>query len=387
MVRISDILKKLKQEQGASKGEESKAPSSQQPSKLEKENSESKEKGREKEKNGEVAKDHITFIEAMKQNEPEKPGKTHIHEIVKKAIPEKGEGQNIYNETVECCRKMTAGYVEDREIEKNIIVDIAGRIADHILLGGQELLSLASEPYPDEEDYRILDLVNTGVISGYISSSLNYNKSKLMEAILTGLFHDAGMFKDLDFAKETRKLTVEEFNKIKGHSEKSALYIHGLAAFSEEVIKGVLYHHERINGKGYPQEVSNGDINEYAQIVAIADVYEALIHKRPYKNKISSPVDAIKEVISFNQVLFDPRIVKALIETIGIYPIGSWVEINSGEICRVLATNEGFPLRPVLSVAFDNNRKKLDEMRTIDLKSKPSLYIKRPVEESELKKL
>jgi len=75
-----------------------------------------------------------------------------------------------------------------------------------------------------------------------------------------------------------------------------------------------------------------------------------------------------------------------LIETVGIYPIGSWVEINSGEICRVLATNEGFPLRPVLSVAFDGNRKRLDEMRTIDLKSKPSLYIKRPVEESELKK-
>src|SRR3989338_756092 len=121
MVRISDILKKLKQEQEASKGEESKEPSSQQPSKLEKENPGSKEKGMEGEKNGEAAKDHITFIEAMKHNEPEKPGKAHIHEIVKKAIPEKGEGQNIYNEIVECCRKMATGYTEGREVEKEII--------------------------------------------------------------------------------------------------------------------------------------------------------------------------------------------------------------------------------------------------------------------------
>ena len=386
MVRISDILKKLKQEQEASKGEESKAPPSQQPSKLEKENPGSKEKGMEGEKGGEAAKDHITFIEAMKHNEPEKPSKANIHEIVKKAIPEKGEGQNIYNETIECCKKMAAGYAEDREIEKDMIVDIAGRISDHILLGGQELLSLAAEPYPDEEDFRILDLVDTGIIAGYISSSLNYNKSKLMEVVMTGLFHDVGMFKDFDFVKEARKLTVEELHQMRGHPEKGALYLQGLAAFSEEVIEGVLYHHERINGEGYPQGVSNDDISEYAKIVAIADVYEAMTHKRPHKDKTSSPSDAIKELISFNQVLFNPRVLKALIETVGIYPIGSWVEINSGEICRVLATNEGFPLRPVLSVAFDGNRKRLDEMRTIDLKSKPSLYIKRPVEESELKK-
>ena len=380
MVRISDILKKLKQDQEASKGEAPKAPYSQQPAKTGKENPESGDK-----KNRESAKDHITFVDAMKQNEPEKPGKAHIHDIVKKAIPEKGEGQNIYNEIVECCKKMAAGYAEGQEVERDIIVNAAGKIADHILLGGQELLALASGPYPDEEDYRILDLVGTGIIAGYISSSLNYNKSKLIEVILIGLFHDVGMFKDFEFAKETRKLTVEEFHQMRMHPENGATYIQGLAAFSEEVIEGVLYHHEKMNGEGYPKGLSENEISEYAQIVAVADVYEALIHNRPYKKKALSPVDAIKELIAYKDSLYSQRILKALIETIGIYPIGSWVEINSGEICRVLATNEEFPLRPVLGVAFDSNRKRLDEMQTIDLKSKPSLYIKRPVEESELK--
>jgi len=385
MVRISDSLKKLKQEQGASQGEGAKTPSSQQPFKTGKESPGFEEKRRGEDGSGESAKDHVTFIEAMKQNEPGKPAKAHIHEIVKKAMPEKGEGQNIYNEIVECCRKMTSSYADAQEMEKDVIVNIAGKIADHILLGGQELLALASGPYAEEEDYRILDLVNTGIIAGYISSSLNYNKSKLMEVILTGLFHEVGVFKDLDFLREARKLTVEEFHQMREHPEKSASYLQNLAAFSEEVIEGVLYHHERMNGEGYPQGLSGNVISEYAQIVAVADVYEALIHKRPHKNRILSPVDAIKDLIIHKDSLFNQRILKALIETIGIYPIGSWVELNSGEICRVLATNEEFPLRPVCSVAFDSNRKRLDEMQTIDLKLSPSLYIKRPVEESELK--
>lgn len=381
MVRISDILKKLKQEQGVSQGEGAKAPYSQQPIKTGKESPGSKEQ----EAGGESAKDHITFIEAMKQNEPGKPTKAHIHEIVKKAIPEKGEGLNIYNEVAECCRKMASSYAEAQEMEKDVVVNVAAKIADHILLGGQELLALALGPYSEEEDYRIIDLVNTGIIAGYISSSLNYNKSKLIEVILTGLFHEVGVFKDLDFLRESRKLTVDELNQMRGHPEKASLYIQNLAAFSEDVIEGVLYHHERENGEGYPQGRSENDINEYAKIVAVADVYEALTHKRPHKNKVLSLVDAVKELIAFKDSLFSQRIIKALIEIIGIYPIGSWVELNSGEICRVLATNEEFPLRPVCSVAFDSNRKRLDEMQTIDLKLSPSLYIKRPVEESELK--
>lgn len=385
MVRISDILKKLKQDQGASPGEGAKAPHSQQPLKTGKESLGSEERRKGEGGSGESVKDHITFIEAMKGNELGKPAKAQIHEIVKKAMPEKGEGQNIYNEVVECCRKMASSYAEAKEMEKDVVVNIAGKIADHILLGGQELLALVSGPYSEEEDYRILDLVNTGIMAGYISSSLNYNKSKLIEVILTGLFHEVGVFKDLDFLREARKLTVEEFHQMQGHPEKAVSYIQNLAAFSEDVIEGVLYHHERMNGEGYPKGLPENDINEYAKIVAIADVYEALIHKRPHKNRILSPVDAIKELIAFKDSLFSQRILKALIETVGIYPIGSWVEISSGEICRVLATNEDFPLRPVLSVAFGSNRKRLDEMQTIDLKSKPSLYIKRPVEESELK--
>jgi len=376
MVRISDILKKMKQTQGTPKEEPKEVFPQQRP----------EERQKEEGKQVDYVKDHVTFAEAMKHKEPEKPIKAYIHEIVKKTIPEKGEGQNIYHETVEFCKKAAAGYVEGKQIEKDFIVNIAGKIADHILLGGQELLRLLSEPYPNDEDYRIFDLVNTGILAGYISSYLNYNKSKLIEVIITGLFHEVGVFKDMDFLKEPRKLTIEELNKIKEHPERGALFIKNLTDFSQEVIEGVLSHHERINGEGYPQGISRGDISEYAQILALADIYEAIIHKRPYRDKMLSPADAVKEAISFKDVMFNSRIVKALIETIGIYPVGSWVEINTGEICRILATNEGFPLRPVLSVAFDRERKRLDEIETIDLKLKPSLYIKRPVEESELRR-
>lgn len=383
MIRISDILKKLKQHQEKHE-EEAKAISQEKLRRQGKD--ELKPEGAGKEEI--TPKDHIKFIEAMKKGKEsqESPIDAHIHEIVKKAMPEKGEGQNIYNETVECCKRITVAYRESsQEVGKDVIVNIAGKIADYIFFGGQELLNLMHEPYPDNENYRIYDLVNTGVLAGHIGASLGYNKSKLIEVIIVGLFHDVGMFKELDFVNEARKLTAEEWNELKQHPEKCASFIETLGGFSEEVIKGILSHHERIGGKGYPHGLSNGDISEYGQIVALADVYEAMIHYRPHKIKITSPNDVIKELISLKDVLFSPRTIKALVEAIGIYPVGSWVEINTGEICRVLSTNENLPLRPILSVMFDKDKRRLKEIQTIDLKLTPSLYIKRPVEESELK--
>ncbi len=388
MVRISDILKKMRQYQGRPQEEGPKAAPTAEPSKPDKEKPKPEEMQKEQGPKELPTKDHITFIEAMKKGKESKeaPAEAHIHEIVKKAMPEKGEGQNIYKETVEYCKIIATGYAKlSQEIEKDVVAKVAARIADYIFFGGQELLNLVHEPYPDKENYRIYDLVNTGILGGHIGASLGYNKLKLVEVIIVGLFHDVGMLKDLDFINEPRRLEPEEISSMRHHPEKGASYIEALAQFSDEVIKGILHHHERISGKGYPQGLSDDDINEYAQIVAVADVYEAMIHYRPHKAKTPSAIDVIKELISFKEVLFSPRIIKALIGLIGIYPVGSWVEINTGEICRVLTTNEGLPLRPILGVVFDKERKKLKEIQTVDLKSTASLYIKRPIEESELK--
>lgn len=383
MVRISDILKKMKQYQGKPE-EEPKITPPRKPAPSDKEKLEPEEI---EEKKGIPAKDHVTFIEAMKKGkEPERPDEAHIHEVVKKAIPEKGEGQNIYNDAVECCKKMATAYSEGTaEVEKDAFVNIAGRIADYILFGGEELLSLVHAPYSDVENYRIYDLVDTGIIAGHIGACLGYNKSKLIEVIIVGLLHDVGMFKDLDFVNQPRKLNAEEWNELKNHPERYTAYLESLTAFSEEVIKGILNHHERVSGEGYPHGLSADEINEYGHVVAVADAYEAMIHYRPHKNKVMSPNEVIKGIISLKEVLFNSNVIKALIEAIGVYPVGSWVEINTGEICRVLSTNENLPLRPVISVVFDRNKERLKKIHTIDLKSNPSLYIKRPVEENELK--
>lgn len=387
MVRISDILKRMKQYQGKTE-EERKVAASAKPVPQGEEKLKPEDAKRQEEKKEVPSKDHITFIEAMKKGKESKeaPLEAHIHEIVKKAMPEKGEGQNIYNEGIECCKRIAGAYKEETEtVEKEAILNIAGRIADYIIFGGQELLELAHEPYPDTENYRIYDLVNTAILSGHVSAALGYNKSKLIEVIIAGLFHDVGMFKDLDFVNELRELTIDEWNELKRHPERCSSFIEGLKAFSEEVIKGILCHHERMTGQGYPQGLSEEDISEYGQIVALADVYEAMIHCRPHKKKLMSPNEVIKEIITLKDALFSQRVIKALIEVIGIYPIGSWVEINTGEMCRVLSTNENLPLRPVLTVVFNKDKRRLKEVQTIDLKSNPSLYIKRPVEESELK--
>ncbi len=150
----------------------------------------------------------------------------------------------------------------------------------------------------------------------------------------------------------------------------------------EPVIYVAREEHERENGSGYPNGIKNGEISEYARIVAIVDVYEALTHNRSYRKKFS-PHEAIKELIAKDS-LFDPAILKVLIKKVGVYPISSLVELNSNEIGMVTMNNEGFPLRPVLQVLFDAKRNHLRNSRCVNLAKQFNLFIKKAINDEEL---
>lgn len=144
---------------------------------------------------------------------------------------------------------------------------------------------------------------------------------------------------------------------------------------------GVVYiinqHHERSDGSGYPKGFKGEQIDEYARIVAIADVYDALIHPRKYRSKIL-PYHAIKQIIS-EKKYFDQVFLKALLDKISIYPVGSLVELSSGEIAMVAGVNRQSPLRPLVKIVVDHQGHKLEEPRVVNLAEHITVYIKKPV--------
>ena len=125
-------------------------------------------------------------------------------------------------------------------------------------------------------------------------------------------------------------------------------------------------------------------VHEYARIISLVDVYEALTHPRAYRKEFM-PYSAMKMVIDSSGTLFESSLAKALVEELSIYPVGSLVRLNTNEAGRVVATNKGFPIRPKVEVLFDVDGEKLKEPKTINLVSQPSLYIKEPLSEAELK--
>lgn len=262
------------------------------------------------------------------------------------------------------------------------IEEWANEIVNCLISGGAELLNLFYGY--TSENYLYDHMVNTAIMSIEVGLGLDYNKSQLNELCLAAFLHDIGMIKVGKLEMQPRRLSEEEYDRIKNHPLYGADILSKIKDIPDAVIYVVREQHERQDGSGYPHGLKNGKISEYARIVAIVDVYEALTHNRSYRKKIS-PHEAIKELIA-NDSLFDPLMLKVLVKKTGVYPISSWVELNSNEIGTVTMNNEGFPLRPVLQVLFDTKWNRLKNSRCIDLSKQFNLFIKKVITDEELAK-
>ena len=140
--------------------------------------------------------------------------------------------------------------------------------------------------------------------------------------------------------RKKEKLSPEELNQIRTHPIHSYRVISKELKYPEEIGVIALQHHERWDGQGYPRHLRGEDINLAARIVAVADAYIAMINERPHRNSMIG-YSAMKNVLSDNGRHFDPRVLKAFLESMGIYPIGSIVQLNNSAI----GTGDGDPHR------------------------------------------
>lgn len=208
--------------------------------------------------------------------------------------------------------------------------------------------------------------VNVGVIGIKIGLGLRYDEDELGLVGLGGFLHDLGMT-GLPDGLITRpdRFLPEEVNLLKRHPEWSAEILGDLGETGKMIAGFIIQEHERLHGGGYPKGIK--DVDEYAQVVGIADVYEALTHPRPYRRGLH-PVDAIKEIVNAEKDSFLRKILKVVIEGLRIFPSGSYVKLNTGEIGVVVSTNDAYPLRPVLKIIYDDDGRKIEKERIIDLK-------------------
>ncbi|MBI3396561.1 MAG: HD domain-containing protein, partial [Spirochaetia bacterium] len=181
---------------------------------------------------------------------------------------------------------------------------------------------------------------------------------------------------------------VREKNSALSEQERGTVKTHPLLGYqlllkNGKVKAGIatvaLQHHEAFDGSGYPQGLRAGQVEETARIAAIADCYTAMIEPRPFRNA-HLPYDAMKHMLSVQMNRFDPRLLRAFLGRLSIYPTGSIVQLSNGRVGLVLACRADKPLRPLLRILRDDKALPMSGMVLSDLLYDTDVYIVKAVD-------
>ena len=226
----------------------------------------------------------------------------------------------------------------------------------------------------------ITNLVNVSILATKVGSGLGYYGEELQRLTLAGLLHDIGLFAvPQSIVTKSGRLTHEERTLIEQHPELGYQLVRTLGPEWEWLALVVRQAHERSHGRGYPNRLSGRDVHEMAQIIGAVDVFDALVTPRPYRRRFF-PHEAVRELIVAERLAFPREIMKALVEQLSAYPLGTLVRLTTGEIGSVVGINVQFPLRPIVAVDTDAAYGNGPEKREIDLSSSPLVSIIETIE-------
>ncbi len=225
------------------------------------------------------------------------------------------------------------------------------------------------------ENYLLYHSVDVVILAGIMGTALGYNQKKLRELCLGALLFDIGMTKiPPEIKNKSTALTEEERMILQSHTEEGYKLLKEIPEIPLLSAHVALQHHERFNGEGYPRNLKGENIHEYARIVAIADVFSALISPRPYRKPFAVHEGA-EFLYATGGSLFDPNLVKIFVQNIALYPVATTVKLNNGLIGVVVKNNKAAPHRPVIKIFQNEHGQHLNQPYEIDLQHELTLTI------------
>ncbi len=219
----------------------------------------------------------------------------------------------------------------------------------------------------NRDEYTAQHSINVCVLALTLGRHVGLSQVQLGMLGVGALMHDIGKIKTpLDVLNKPDRLTEEEMALMKAHPENGRNILSGFQELPFDVIDIAFSHHERIGGGGYPRGLSSTDISFWNRLVSIVDVYDAITSDRCYHQGIS-PTEALTKMYGWRHTDFDPALLEKFIQCVGIYPVGTLVELTSGEVGVTIAKNEVYSLRPKISLVLDANKTPYNPARIVDL--------------------
>jgi HD-GYP domain-containing protein (c-di-GMP phosphodiesterase class II)/cell division septation protein DedD len=290
--------------------------------------------------------------------------------------------KELYGEASDYLTAVMASIRGEEPFSLDPAIDILERVAD--IQTPLDSLFLKAIHSDESHNFVVNHSVNSAIYAMKMAETLGFSKTRQVEIGMLGLFHDVGMAlisDEIVYKKE--RLSDREFKALK---DRPNLGYEILKIFENDypfLAEGTLQAYERADGSGYPKGLIGDEIHEYAQIVGLVDVYEALIHTRPQRQRLPH-FFAVKEIIRTGKSQFQRRYLKALLNTFSIFPLFSYVRLNSKAIGQVVKTYPDQPMRPKVRVIYDSQKQRVLTERMINLPENPLLYITDSMSEEEL---
>ncbi len=256
-----------------------------------------------------------------------------------------------------------------KPLETEAFDDLADGMIDSVIRNHNALACLGR--IRQKDSYLMEHSINLAVLMGIFAKAMKIDRETMHQAMVGALLHDIGKIMVPDnILHKAGKLDDDEFSRMKQHVVFSRDLLKKTPGIHPLTVNVAAQHHERIDGSGYPEGLKGCQICREGKMVAITDVYDAITADRCY-HKGLTPTAALKKLLEWSGTHLDQSLVHMFIRSMGIYPVGSLVLMESGRLAVVIETSEKDQARPIVKVIYHTRLKQFIPAEIIDL-SRPS---------------
>jgi len=225
--------------------------------------------------------------------------------------------------------------------------------------------------------------VNVALYAAMFGSRLEMKEQDLLNFVLGCLYIDIGMVKlPLSFFSKDTRPSAEELRIIRAHPLHGYQILVQENGFPEASGLVALEHHERVNGQGYPRQLSAHELSSFGSIAAIVDTYEAMTRQRSYRDELISH-EAMRTVVNLGQANFDRQYLTTFLREFGAYPVGTCVHLNNNAVAQVIVPAFSSPMRPDVRILVDEFGDRVYRTEIVRLYRESDLKIVRALNKSE----
>lgn len=305
------------------------------------------------------------------------PARVHTYVNSRNFAEESPSARKVNERAAAFAQQMIDDVRAGHKLSAESVQDAVEPIVQSILRNADAFLWISGMVRRDA--YLYSHCVNCSALSAALGRHLGFPEDTLVHLATGGMLLDAGkVIVPDELIQAPRRLSFKERDQVRRHVEYSMHVLDEAGIHVQTVRDMVLSHHERVDGSGYPANLSQSETPLFARIAAVVDSYDAMTSPRPYCEAISRHA-ALQELYRGIGSLYQGEIVEQFLQCLGTYPTGSLVELSNGEVGIVIEQNQARRLRPRVMLLLDAEKRRYGRFPELDLLAHNEQHPEQPI--------